>query len=249
MSQFFTGEYGGAAFELFGTPHIIALMIVALINVALLAVGQRLWPRWRKIVRTTLATVLIVNEALWLLWLWTTGQASIQTALPLHLCSILVFTSAILLVNRNHGLYEFVYLLGIAGASQALLTPLFGAYGFPHFRFFQGIISHGSIVTAAIYMTAVEGYRPTLQSIKRILIRGNIYAVFVGIVNALLGSNYVFIAHKPATASLLDVLPPWPLYLPILEAIALVMIGLLYLPFAITDLKAKQAMPDAAALT
>ena len=98
-------------------------------------------------------------------------------------------------------------------------------------------------------MTAVEGYRPTLQSIERILIRGNIHAVFVGIVNALLGSNYLFIAHKPATANLLDVLPPWPLYLPILEAIALAMIGLLYLPFAIKDLKAKQATPDTVELT
>jgi len=92
-------------------------------------------------------------------------------------------------------------------------------------------------------MTAVESYRPTLQSIKRTFIRGNIYAIFVGLVNALLGSNYLFIAHKPATASLLDVLPPCPLYLPILEAIALVVIGLLYLPFAIMDLKARQAMP------
>ncbi len=100
----------------------------------------------------TLANVLIVDEALWHLWNWTTGQWSIETTLPLHLCSILVFMSAILLVNKSYGLYEFVYLLGIAGASQALLTPDAGAYGFPHFRFFQGIISHGSIVTAAIYM-------------------------------------------------------------------------------------------------
>ncbi len=222
---------------------------MALINVALLAVGQRLSPRWRKIVRCTLAWVLIVDEALWHLWNWTPGRWSVETTLPLHLCSILVFMSAILLVNKSYGLYELVYLLGIAGASQALLTPDAGAYGFPHFRFFQGIISHGSIVTAAVYITAVEGCRPTLQSIKRILIRGNIYAVLVGIINALLGSNYLFVAHKPATASLLDVLPPWPLYLPILEAIALVMIGLLYLPFAIKDLKVGQATPDTAALT
>jgi len=249
MDQFFSREWDGTPFELFGTPHIIALMIVALINVALIAFGQRLSPHRRKVIRNTLASILITNEALWHLWNWTTGQWTIQTMLPLHLCSILVFMSAILLVNKSYGLYEFVYLLGIAGALQALLTPDAGAYGFPHFRFFQVIISHGSIVTAAIYMTAVEGYRPTLQSIKRILIRGNIYAVFVGIVNALLGSNYLFIAHKPKTASLLDVLPPWPWYLPILELLAVIIVGLLYLPFAIKDLKARQATPDAAALT
>jgi len=83
MDQFFSGEYGGAPFELFGAPHIIALMIVGLVNVALLAVGQRLSPRWRKILRTTLASVLIIDEALWHLWNWTAGQWSIETALPL----------------------------------------------------------------------------------------------------------------------------------------------------------------------
>ena len=247
MDRFFSGEHGGPSLELFGMPHIIALIIVGLINVALLAVGQRLSPRWRKIVRCTLASVLIVDEALWHLWNWTPGRWSVETTLPLHLCSILVFMSAILSVDKSYGLYEFVYLLAIAGASKALLTPDAGAYGFPHFCFFQTFIFHGSIVTAAVCITAVEGCRPTLQSIKRILIRGNIYAVLVGIINALLGSNYLFVAHKPATASLLDVLPPWPLYLPILEAIALVMIGLL--PFAIKDLKAGQATPDTAALT
>lgn len=38
-----------------------------------------------------------------------------------------------------------------------MLTPDAGLYGFPHVRFFQIFISHGSIVAAAVYMTAVEG--------------------------------------------------------------------------------------------
>ena len=57
VDRFFSGEHGGPSLELFGMPHIIALIIVGLINVALLAVGQRLSPRWRKIVRCTLASV------------------------------------------------------------------------------------------------------------------------------------------------------------------------------------------------
>lgn len=102
---------------MFGTPHIIALIIVALTDVGLLAVGQRLSPRWRRIVRYTLASALIIDEALWHLWHWTTGQWSIETTLPLHLCSILIYMSAIMLVNKSYLLYKFVYLPGIAGAS------------------------------------------------------------------------------------------------------------------------------------
>ena len=241
MNEFFTGDYSGAPFQLFGTPHLIALGVVALINMALIGFGKRLGEPWRRRIRYGLAVLLIVDEALWHWWNWTTGKWSVQETLPLHLCSVLVFLSAWMLVTKSYAVYEFAYLLGIAGALQALLTPDAGAYGFPHFRFFQVMLSHGAIVTAAVYMTAVEGYRPTTASIKRVIVRANIYALCVGLVNALLGSNYLFIARKPATASLLDVLPAWPWYLPILELLALVMIGLLYLPFAVKDLRERRA--------
>ncbi len=237
MNEFFTGDYSGAPFQLFGTPHLIALSIVALINIALIVIGRRVPARWRLFIRYGLASLLIVDEALWHLWNWSIGQWSIQETLPFHLCSVFVFLCAIMLVTKSTAIYEAAYLLGVAGALQALLTPDAGAFGFPHFRFFQVMVSHGSIVTAAIYMTAVEEYRPTPASIKRVVIGANLYAVVVGMINALLGSNYLFIARKPATASLLDVLPAWPWYLPILELIALLMIGLLYLPFAIKDLR------------
>jgi hypothetical integral membrane protein (TIGR02206 family) len=146
-----------------------------------------------------------------------------------------------MLITGNDLIYEFSYFLGIAGATQALLTPDAGIYGFPHFRFLQSIISHGSIVTAAIYMTAVEGYRPYWRSLLRMAVWGNIYMVVIGLVNWVLGSNYLFIAHKPETASLIDVLGPWPWYILSLEALAAVLFLLLYLPYAISDRMAKMA--------
>jgi len=46
--------------------------------------------------------------------------------------------------------------------------------------------------------------------------------------------------HKPPTASLLDLLPPWPWYILWMEAIGLVVMCLiLYLPFAVKDWRAK----------
>jgi hypothetical integral membrane protein (TIGR02206 family) len=241
MIQFFARDYAGEPFELFGPHHLLALAIVASINIALIAFGRQIPEPWRPHIRYGLATLLLVDEALWHLWNITAGTWSIRTTLPLHLCSVLVFLSAIMLITKSYGIFEVVYFLGIAGALQALLTPDAGQYGFPHFRFFQVIVSHGSIITAAVYMAAVEECRPVVQSIKRVLIRGNVYALAVFVVNVLIGSNYLFIARKPETASLLDVLPPWPWYLPILELIGLLMIGLLYLPYAIRDLKARPA--------
>jgi len=128
-----------------------------------------------------------------------------------------------------------MYFMGIAGAIQALATPDLGIYGFPHFRFFQTFISHGLIVTSAIFMTVVEGFRPTWKSILRVALWTNTYALIIYFVNAAIGSNYLMLNYKPDVPSLLDLLPPWPVYILYMELIGVVSILLLYLPFAIKD--------------
>jgi hypothetical integral membrane protein (TIGR02206 family) len=71
------------------------------------------------------------------------------------------------------------------------------------------------------------------------VVGANLYMLLVGLVNALIGSNYLFIAHKPYTPSLLDVLGPWPWYILSAEAVGLAVGLLLYLPFALRDWKAQ----------
>jgi hypothetical integral membrane protein (TIGR02206 family) len=60
----------------------------------------------------------------------------------------------------------------------------------------------------------------------------NILLVVVYAVNRMTGGNYMFVSRKPETASLLDVLGPYPWYLLSLEAVAVVLFLLMYLPFA-----------------
>ena len=238
MVQFFAKDYAGAPFKLFGVPHLVALGAIILIVVALLWVGQRFPIAWRAPARYALAALLVTQELLLHGWKWATGQWSIQEQLPLHLCSVMIWLSAAMLVTQSYPLYELAYLLGIAGAAQAILTPDAGPYGFPHFRFFQVFVSHGAIVAAAIYMTAVEGYRPTPTSLLRVFVTGNLYMLVVFWINRAIGSNYLFVSRKPDTASLLDVLPDWPWYILYAEGIAVAMMLLLYLPFLLRDLSA-----------
>lgn len=240
MRQYFTGDYSGEPFQLFGIPHIIALTIIILVNLWIVFLNKKGKTEILAWIRYILAAVLLIDETLWHYWNYSIGQWTVQTMLPLHLCSVFVFLSAVMLLTKSYGIYEFAYFLGIAGASQALLTPDAGIYGFPHFRFFQVMISHGSIVTAAIFMTVVDGYRPYRKSMVRVLIGSNIYMVFIALVNTLIGSNYLYIAHKPETASLIDVLGPWPIYIIFIELIGVVFVLLLYTPFAIKDYRASR---------
>lgn len=234
MTGYFAANYQGLPFEYLGIAHLGALAVLVLLNLYLIRFrnsSDNTKAAWRWI----LALILWGNEIAWHYWNYAVGTWTIQTMLPLHLCSVLVWLGAWMLVTKSKKIYEFVYFMGIAGAVQVLATPDLGIYGFPHFRFFQTFISHGLIITAAIYMTVVEGFRPTWKSMIRVFVWMNVYALMIYFVNNYLGSNYLMINHKPELPSLLDLLPPWPIYILYMEAIGILSMLLLYLPFAIKD--------------
>jgi hypothetical integral membrane protein (TIGR02206 family) len=238
MNRYFAADYDGAPFKLFGVPHLVSLGTFVLINVALIAVGQRFPVAWRTPTRIALAVLLVGQEVVMHIWRLTTGIWTPQENLPFHLCAVAIWLGGVMLVTKNYRIYEFAYLLGLPGALQALITPDAGPYGFPHFRFFQAQVSHGAIITSAVYMTTVEGFRPMPSSIVRVLLIGNLYMLIVFLINRAIGSNYMYVNGKPKTASLLDVLPAWPWYLIHIEVIGAVMALLLYLPFFMHDLRA-----------
>lgn len=234
MDKFFAGNYPGPAFELFGTTHLAALALLVLLNLFLIRF-KNADDKTKSKIRWTLALILWGNEIGWHYWNYAVGKWTLQTMLPLQTCSLAVWLAGWMLLWKNYRLYEFVYLLGIGGAIQALATPGLGIYGFPHFVFFQYFISHGLIITSAIYMTVAEGLRPTWKSLVRVAIWANIYMVIIYFVNSTIGSNYLMINAKPNTPSLLDLLPPWPIYILYMEALGIITFLILYLPFVIKD--------------
>jgi hypothetical integral membrane protein (TIGR02206 family) len=246
MEQFFTRDYTGAPFKLFGTAHVGFLAAVALACALVYFLRDRFSFRQKIILRWCLAAWMVLNEAAFHTWQIYYGLWSPQNHLPLHICSIMVFAGAYMLLTRNYSIYEFSYFMGIGAALQALLTPDAGIYGFPHFRFFQTLIAHSLIILSALYMTWVEKFRPHPKSMVRVFVGMNIYMAVIFVFNRLIGSNYLFIAHKPETASLIDVLGPWPWYILSLEGIGAVLCLLLYLPFFLKDRAATELKTTAA---
>jgi len=230
MGNYFTGDYQGPAFVLFGSAHLAALLTIFFLNLSL-AFFRNSNEKTKFSIRWILAIFLWLDEIAWHIWNIATGRWSIQFMLPLNICSVFIWLSGLMLISKNYKIYEFAYFLGIGGGIQYLITPDLGIYGFPHFRFFQTFISHGLLITAPIYMTIVEGFRPTWKTIVRVIFWANIYMVIIFLINFSIGSNYLMINSKPSTTSLFDILPSWPYYIIFMELIGMATFLILYIPF------------------
>ena len=179
------------------------------------------------------AGVLLLNEILpWGQRLVLVGAYEFaRWYLPLHVCSIAVFAVAAALIFRWQTAYEIAYFWGLAGATNAVVTPQLIA-DYPSYRFFQYFIAHGGIVAGALFATWGLGMRPTSKSVLRVFVLLNLLAIVAFGVNWALGSNYMFLSRPPVTESPFF-FAPWPWYIPILDGVALVLFYVLFIPFKI----------------
>ncbi|OAB46104.1 TIGR02206 family membrane protein [Paenibacillus glacialis] len=223
------------------SPYIFhAYSIAHLIQIAILIILSFLMFKLRfaiqrnasakRTIRYVIIGILIMSEISLNLWYVSQGVWSIQTSLPLELCSITLLLAIMMLLTKSRLLYSIVFFAGITGALQAVLTPSLD-YTYPHFRFLQFFIAHIGIILSALYMSWIENYRPTWKSIGIALIFLNVLAIIVGFINYVIGSNYMFLMHKPLTPSILDWLGPHPYYLLSEQGIALLFFTLLHLLF------------------
>jgi len=237
FEQYFSPTYASRPFILFSTAHLSAVAIVLGVCI-LLAFGLRspqLLPRHREIVRHSLAIFAIVNLIAWYVWEWYSGLSSLAFSLPIQICTSATILCPLMLWRRSYRLFELLYFWGLAGASQALVTPDIGVFGFPHFVFVIFFTSHGSILVCVVFMLVAEGYRPYWSSLGRVIPITLSFLAVAGLANALTGGNYLFVARKPSFPTLIDYLGPWPWYVLSLIAIGIVSFIIVYLPFALRD--------------
>lgn len=129
--------------------------------------------------------------------------------------------------------YEIAYFWGLVGSSNAVITPALES-GFPQYRFFQYFIAHSGIVAGVLFATWGLRMRPTLGGLFRAFLCLHLLAVVVAVVNALSGSNYMFLCEPPQGTASPFLFAPWPWYIPILDAIALAMFFAVLSPFLVT---------------
>lgn len=226
---------GDNPFELWGAPHLTAMGLILLTPILLTVIARRCSHKVVKGICLVFAAILLANELSY--WVYAVLNLDIESILrsylPLHVCGIAVYALMVALVFRNQLAYEVAFFWGLAGTANAVLTPQLEV-GFPELRFFQYFINHGGIVAGALFATWGLKMRPTFASLLRAYGLACVLLVVLLILNPILGSNYMFLRAPPVSASPFF-FAPWPYYIPILAAVALVLFCALLAPFKVAD--------------
>jgi len=223
------------------------IQLSALLSTVLLPLAFFAAHRWfRSVVfelgtRRALAVALVVLEVANIGAKFADGTATLEEALPMHLCDWSLAAIAIGLWFRSQTGFELAYFWALAGTFQALLTPAI-SLSEPAWRLCGFFYSHALIVVGVLHLLLVERLRPWPRSLLRLLLWSEGYLAAALIVNALTGGNYGFLAHRPVQATLLDYFSDtrW-LYITQINLVALAFFAALYLPWLVWDLTRSRA--------
>ncbi|AOM82528.1 hypothetical protein BBEV_1160 [Salisediminibacterium beveridgei] len=230
---FVTGSSSDYPFEMFGIDHLAAI-VITFFGIFYLYLYrhwfQSLPEKKVRMIEISSAIFLLLFEVAYYTWLVRMDVWSVSSGLPIELSSISVLLMIFLLIKRNRHLVEIMFMVGIAGALQAVFTPVL-FYGFPHFRYIHFFLSHIAVIWVAFYFIWIRGYSITIHSIWKALLFLNILLPFIYWINLRLDGNYWFLMEKPSGGSLLDFLGPHPWYILGMQGVALLFCSVLWFIF------------------
>jgi hypothetical integral membrane protein (TIGR02206 family) len=232
-----------AAFRPFGAEHRLLLVLFALGCLGMVLLGHRVQGRpAERVVRRALALVIVaVTVPLQALQL-RPSDFDAGTSLPLQICDLDWVVAVVALLTAGHRATWLLYYWGLTLTTQAIATPSLGQ-DFPDPRFFMFWGMHLLTAWAAVLLAFGLGKGPSWRGYRFALACTAAWAALVSALNALAGTNYGYLNHKPPVHSLLDLLGPWPGYVAVEAVLIAAGWALLTLPWVI---RARRREPVAA---
>ena len=225
-------------FRPFTLTHLIALVVLLGLIYLLFTHKEELKDeKKRKGLEMLLMASLGLQQTLLYSWYISSGNFSLSESLPLYSCRIAIILAVFMVYKKSRKIFELVYFWGLVGGIIALITPDTSGFTFPHFMFLQYFWGHGSLILSILYMIIAYDFKPDLASLFRVYKITSVYFVGIFFINKLVGGNYSYLNGKPDTPTLLDVLPPYPFYIPVILCAMFVLFYLAYVPFAWTNNK------------
>ncbi len=163
-----------------------------------------------------------------------------KLGLPLHLCDFSSASIILHLITKKRAFFLFAFFAGFSGAGMAIITPD-STYAFPDIHYIRHMIGHAMILLGVTYAMIVDGQRPYIKDVHRVLFVLSIFLVVIYIINHLLGppANYWYVAEKPPGLNVTSLMRDEPYHMIDIYLLAVFVCYLIYLPYFIQD-KVKQ---------
>lgn len=207
-------------FSAYGTSHQVVIVLLVVGAVALVWFGRARrgtgsTERVGKMLAVATLAFTLPAQVLYL----TPGSFDLERTLPLQLCDLAWMVSAYALWTHRRWAVALTYYWGLTLTTQAVATPDL-TVNFPDRGFIVFWGMHLLVVWAAIYLTWGLGLTPDWRSYRTAIFATAVWAVTVFAFNFVADTNYGYLNAKPAAASILDLLGPWPWY--VLAEIAII---------------------------
>jgi hypothetical integral membrane protein (TIGR02206 family) len=173
------------------------------------------------------AAVFVQISTLW------PSRFDYRTALPLHICDVGMFIAPLALILRYRPLRAIAYFWGLGLSSLSFVYPDL-RYGPATFQFWVFWTGHAAIMLPALYDITARGFRPHWRDWRLAIVFSTVYLLIMFPIDARFSLNYGYVGRTfKGERSPFDHLGAWPWRVPIMYLLAMVMMFLLYLPWAL----------------
>lgn len=218
-------------FEAYGPSHQGAVAVLLAGVAVLVWVGQRHRGAPAERLGKGLALAIVaVTVPLQVLY-FTPAYWDLERTLPLNLCDIASAVAAYGLWTRRRWAAALTYYWGLTLTIQAVITPDLAA-DFPDPVFLLFWAMHLLVIWAAVHLVWGLDLAPGWREYRFAVAVTVAWAAAVFAVNLVAGTNYGYLNAKPAAASVLDLLGPWPWYLVAEAALVVAVWALITWPWA-----------------
>lgn len=186
-------------FVLFGTSHMIMILIGVISVLLLIILGFLIRPQL--LAKWISVSVLVIKLAEMYYRHRVLGE-EIYRMLPFHLCNLTIILSLFMMFFHSKFLFQLVY-FWFVGAIFAILTPDI-IFAYPNFWTISFFITHFYLVFSALFALIHFHFRPTKRGMLMAFLFINLWAVLMYFVNQELGTNYLFVNRIPETTTLLS---------------------------------------------
>ena len=157
----------GTPFELFGSVHLITIVVIIAVTVLLPKFYKNKSEDQKSVMSKIIATVIALHviispyKDLYIL----ANPYDWRETIPLHMCDLSEIFLIWFLLGGPRILYLCAFFWGLAGASMAILTPDISHHDLDYIFFMVG---HGMILVGIMYATVSLGNRPYAKDILKV---------------------------------------------------------------------------------